>query len=152
MPGRTAPKLLALPLALEERDGLETALAKAGLRTDDVRSEGALFWRFITADDVPAGFGGLEMLGREALLRSVLVLPPLRGMHVGAAIVALLETEARARNARAVWLVTENAALFFERLGYSACPMTRVPAAVRATPEFRPTAGVAATVMSKRLR
>jgi hypothetical protein len=72
------PRLVALPLAAWERDGLTAALAKTGLATDAVHESGQLFWRF-HADDVPVGFGGLAIHGDAALLHSVVVLPSLVG-------------------------------------------------------------------------
>ncbi len=149
---KAPPKLFPWPLVPSERDGLKAALGKAGLPAEDVEVEGPLFWRFQTEDDVPVGFGGLEMHGREALMRSVVILPPLRGQHIGAAIVRLIETEARVLGARAIWLVTERAALFFERLGYTAVAADDVPAAIRGSAQFRNVAPVRATAMVKRLR
>lgn len=94
-----APRLLRTPLAAWERDGLRAALVKAGLPADDVGDPRLLFWRFETYEDVPVGFGGLELYGDDALLRSVVTLPPLRQAGMGGAIVAALEAEARANNA-----------------------------------------------------
>ena len=61
--------LVATPLASWERECLKAALVKAGLPADDVAEPGSLFWRFETRVDIPAGFGGLEMVKRtgEAL-------------------------------------------------------------------------------------
>ena len=139
---------IPLPLAVWERDGLAAALAKAGLPTDDIQSPGALFWRFEN-DDVPVGFGGLEIFGDQALLRSVVTLPPVRNHGIGTAIVASLETEARIRNCGAVWLVTDKAAAFFRQRGYRACERSEAPAQVRAATPFIYPAEAAA--MTKRL-
>lgn len=67
-------RLLALPLAAWEREGLKSALVKAGLPADDVGDPHQLFWRFESHEDVPVGFGGLEVHGDEALLHSVVTL------------------------------------------------------------------------------
>ena len=101
-------RLLALPLAVWEREGLKSALVKAGLPADDVCDPHLLFWRFESHEDVPVGFGGLEVHGDEALLHSVVTLPPLRELGMGAAIVAALEDEARAHRCRAIYLLTES--------------------------------------------
>ena len=105
-------RLLALPLAAWERDGLKAALVKAGLPADHVGDPRLLFWRFETHEDVPVGFGGLELHGTDARLHSVVTLPPLRELGMGAAIVAALEDEARAHRCRAIYLLTEFAAGF----------------------------------------
>ncbi len=94
-----------------------------------------LFWRFEN-DDVPVGFGGLEIFGDQALLRSVVTLPPVRNRGIGNAIVASLETEARIRGCRAVWLVTEKAVAFFAGLGYRACERSEAPKIAREAASF----------------
>ena len=101
----------ASPLAVWERDGLAAALAKAGLPADDICAARPLFWRFEN-DDVPVGFGGLEIFGDQALLRSVVTLPPVRNRGIGTAIVTTLEAEANIRGCSAVWLVTERPRVF----------------------------------------
>jgi N-acetylglutamate synthase-like GNAT family acetyltransferase len=133
-PRRSVP--VAIPLAVWERDGLAAALGKAGLPAEDVRSEGPLFWRF-ESDDTPVGFGGLQLFGDQALLRSVVILPPLRNRGIGSMVVEGLETEAQALGCTAVWTVTDRALAFFNRLGYRACEPAEAPAAVRDSISFR---------------
>jgi N-acetylglutamate synthase-like GNAT family acetyltransferase len=142
--------LFPLQLAVFERDALVAALAKAGLPTDDVNKPEHLFWRF-EIGDMPVGFGGLEPHGDVALLRSVVTLPPLRRRGIGAAIVEVLETEALARKARAVYLLTTDAAPFFARLGYAPCGREDVPPAIKATAQFATLCPQTATVMCKDL-
>src|SRR6202045_1992714 len=99
------PKLIARPLRAGERGALAAALAKAKLPTADIEAPGRLFWRFETTDEVPVGFGGLEVHGDDALLRSLVTLPPVRGRGIGAAMVAALEFEARLHECRSLWLI-----------------------------------------------
>ena len=89
-------RLIATPLAPWERDGVKAALVKVGLPAEDIQDERVLVWRFETFQAIPVGFGGLEVFGSDALLRSLVTLPPLRQVGMGAAMVAVLETEARA--------------------------------------------------------
>ena len=146
-----APALTAFPLAVWERDGLATTLRRAGLPADDIASPGALFWRFTTNDDVPAGFGGLEVHGGDALMRSIVTLPPLRGRGVGAAIVAALEAEARLSKCRSVYLLTTTAQPLFEKLGYAPLDRAQAPAAIRASAQFSSLCPATAALMIKRL-
>jgi len=145
-------RLFAQPLAVWERDGLAAALTKAKLPSEDIGTEGPSFWRFTTEDDVPVGFGGLEMHGRDALLRSIVILPPVRRRGAGRTIVGLLETEAALRGASAVWLLTTETAAFFEQLGYAACDRAQAPPAIRATAEFACLAAASASLMRKSLQ
>jgi N-acetylglutamate synthase-like GNAT family acetyltransferase len=132
---RRPPIPIPLPLAVWERDGLAAALAKAGLPADDLESPGLQFWRFEN-DDVPVGFGGLEIFGDQALLRSVVTLPPVRNRGIGTAIVTTLEAEARIRGCRAAWLVTDKAAAFFRERGYRACERSEAPQSIREAAPF----------------
>jgi N-acetylglutamate synthase-like GNAT family acetyltransferase len=129
-------RLLAIPLAVWERDGLKTALIKAGLPADDVEDPQPLFWRFESYQDIPVGFGGLEIYGSDALLRSVVTFPPLRQVGIGSTIVEMLETEARARHCRAIYLLTTSQADFFAGLGYAPCARSHLPDAVRQSRQF----------------
>jgi N-acetylglutamate synthase-like GNAT family acetyltransferase len=144
-------RLLATPLAEWERDGLKAALVRAGLPAEDIGDPRVLFWRFETCEDVPAGFGGLEIHGPDALLRSVVILPPLRQIGLGAAIVAALEAEAHARRCGTICLLTTSEADFFARLGYAPCARGDVPDAIRDCRQFATLCPPTATVMVKRL-
>jgi N-acetylglutamate synthase-like GNAT family acetyltransferase len=146
-----ALRLIATPLAAWERDGLKAALARTGLPADDVGDPHLLFWRFETYEDVPAGFGGLEVHGSDALLRSIVTLPPVRQLGLGGAIVAKLEDEARVHECRAIYLLTTSEAEFFARLGYAPCAREDVPEAIRACAQFASLCPADATVMVKRV-
>lgn len=143
--------LIALPLAVWERDGLNAALKGAGLPAEDIAAAGPYFWRFSTGEDVPAGFGGLEVHGTDALMRSVVTLPPLRGRGVGQAIVGALEAEAIVMKCRSVFLLTTTAQGFFAKLGYTEIGRSDVPASIRATAQFASLCPDSAAVMVKRL-
>jgi N-acetylglutamate synthase-like GNAT family acetyltransferase len=147
---RPGPPLFSQPLATWERDGLKATLARAGLPVDDVQGDGPLFWRF-ERDDMPVGFAGIEMHGSDALLRSLVTLPPLRQKGIGGAMVEKMEVEARARGARAIYLLTEGSVAFFTGLGYAPCARDRVPAAIAATGQFAKLCPASATVMAKQL-
>lgn len=144
-----APRLVSQPLATWEREGLVATLRKAGLPVEGVHEAGPLFWRFQTEDDVPVGFGGLQMHGADAVLRSIVTLPPMRRRGIGAVMVAAMEGEAALLKARTIWLRTAACADFFARLGYAACDSGTVPPQIRASASFA--AAGAAIVMVKRL-
>lgn len=144
------PRLHGVPLAQFERDGLKAALKKAGLPSDKVDEPDVLFWRFENRDDVPVGFGGLEIHGKDALLHSLVTLPPLRRKGFGAAIVAALELEARVLGCRALYLLTSDTALFV-RLGYQDCERKDVPAAIASGRQFAQLCAASAVTMVKRI-
>jgi amino-acid N-acetyltransferase len=144
-------KLLAEPLPHGERGVMAKALAKANLPAADVDAPGRLFWRFHALDQVPLGYGGLEIHRRDALLRSVLTLPPARRAGVGRAIVAALEVEAAALACQRIWLLTSDTAEFFARLGYAEAAREEVPEAIRASAQWQTLCPASATVMTKLL-
>ena len=146
-----APPLVAIPLAAWEREGLSAALKGAGLPVDDIAEASRHFWRFSFADDIPAGFGGLEIHGSDALMRSITTLPPLRGRGFARAIVKALEAEAMLLKCNSVYLLTTSAQRLFEELGYAVIERASVPAAIRATPQFASLCPDSAAVMTKRL-
>ena len=143
--------LVAIPLAAWEREGLAAALKGAGLPADDVADPSRHFWRFSFADDIPAGFGGLEIHGTDALMRSITTLPPLRGRGFARAIVKALEAEAVMLKCDAVFVLTASAQTFFEKLGYAVIDRASAPASIRATTQFTALCPDTATVMRKRL-
>lgn len=149
--GAKLPPLTALPLKLGERGALLQALLKAKLPVDDVEAPGPLFWRFETTDAIPVGFGGLEIHGEDALLRSIVIFPPLRSRGIGTAVVVQLELEAALHGCRAVWLLTEAASEFFDRLGYARCDRAVVPQAIQETQQFASLCPASAQVLVKRL-
>jgi N-acetylglutamate synthase-like GNAT family acetyltransferase len=144
------PRVRAVPLAPFERDGLKAALRRAGLPHEDVGEAGRLFWRFDTGDDIPAGFGGLEIHGGDALLRSVVTLPPLRRAGFGSAMIAAIEQEAQLHGCRAIYLLTMDPD-FFARAGYAVCGRSAVPEALRASSQFSLQAPGKVEAMVKRL-
>jgi N-acetylglutamate synthase-like GNAT family acetyltransferase len=147
---RSLPHLRAVPLATFERDGLKAALRKVGLPCEDVEQSGPLFWRFDTDEDIPAGFAGLELHGPDALLRSLVTLPPLRGAGIGRAIVAAIEQEAQLRGCDAIYLLTQEPD-YFARAGYAAVGRDAVPEAIRASSQFHSPICAAAAAMVKEL-
>lgn len=130
---------------------LARALAKAKLPADDVEAPGRLFWRFEDLDQLPLGYGGLEIHGKDALLRSVVTLPPARGRGVGRGIVAALEVEAVALACQSMWLLTMDAVPFFTQLGYAPCARDAAPDAIRSTAQWTSSCPADAVLMRKPL-
>ena len=144
-------RLRAQQLATWERDGLKAALAGARLPVDDIAEPDRLFWRFETLNDIPVGFGGLEVHGKHALVRSVVTLPPLRKRGIGRAIIAALETEAQLRGCEEVFVLTTGSTELFSRFGYTPCDRAQMPDEICQTQEFAALMAAAASPMVKRL-
>lgn len=136
--------LLWLPLARFERDAVRAALQRAGLPAADIDEPGRWFWRF-EEDDVPVGFGGIEVIGDAGLLRLV-TLPLVRHRGLGGAMAEALEGEAVALGCKDLYVAPSGEDAFFGDLGYAPCPPDALPPAVAA--RFP---GAAAAVMTKRV-
>ncbi len=90
--------------------------------------------------------------GAFGLLRSVAVVPALRGGGVGRALVADRLAAARAMGLAAVYLLTTTAADYFRRLGFAPAPREEAPHNLAASPEFSGACPTSAKCMVLRLR
>lgn len=129
---------------------VESLLKRSELPTEDVRDDHARFY-VARADTGRIGVGGLEIQGKDALLRSVAVEPDRRGEGYGTAIVDALEAEAREAGVDRLTLLTTTASDFFEAHGYTEIDRAEAPDPIRATAEFADLCPTSATVMQKSL-
>ena len=92
---------------------------------------------FVLADgeDV-VGCAGLEVYGKAALLRSVVVAPERRRRDEGRRLVEAALGEARRRGVARVYLFTMNAGGFFGRLGFREVEPEEFDEAVRASRQY----------------
>jgi amino-acid N-acetyltransferase len=95
--------------------------------------------------------GAIETDGVDGLLRSVAVAEESRGRGLGKAVVDRIEHEARSRGLSRLYLLTNTAEGFFERLGYESLDRSLVPAVVRRSAEFAACSAADATAMVRTL-
>lgn len=143
-------RILSFPIPVGERDALRAVLKKAGLPFEDIDAPALHVWRF-EGDDALVGFGGIELHGDFALLRSLVTLPPLRGRGWGRTITGVLEVEAIALGCRTLYVITVDQERFFAQQGYEACRREDLPAAIRDTPLLKTHCPASAAVMMKQL-
>jgi arsenate reductase len=125
------------------------ALRAAELPLDDLEEPGRSFFAFRTLGGVALGFGGYELLGTLALIRSVVVLPEARGKEIGRNLLALLMRRAFDDGAREAWLLTTTAAGFFQKAGFRVVARAAAPAAILATREAASLCPVSAVVLAR---
>jgi arsenate reductase (glutaredoxin) len=123
--------LAARPVAADAPE-LSAALLEAGLPIEDLTDSGRTFFRF-ELDGLPVGYAGYELYGEHALLRSVVVLPAMRGKGFGRAIAEAVLERARAAGARQAYLLTTSAEDFFTHAGFSRLERSAAPPAILAT-------------------
>lgn len=126
--------------------GLRHALTGAGLPSPDPADEPALYFALVGSDR-PLAFGGVAGSGPDRLLRSVVVPDASRGTGLGSRIVAGIEEEARRTGAERLWLLTTDAAGFFERLGWTSTERSAAPDAIRQSRQFASICPASATLM-----
>ena len=126
-------------------------LGAANLPTSDLsRSNMAHFLVARVADRI-VGSVGLEIHERDALLRSLIVLPEHRSLGLGVALSNAAEALATSRGIATLTLLTTTAAPFFERAGYAVIPRSEVPESLQASAEFSTLCPSSATCMRKTL-
>ena len=79
---------------------------------------------------------GLELYGRQALLRSVVVAPQLQGTGLGRRMTGQVLALAQTRGITQVYLLTETARDFFARFGFRLMERADVPHKVQLSQEF----------------
>jgi len=83
------------------------------------------------------GIGALEIHGSSALVRSMAVLHNGQNKGVGSSILSRLIQQAREKNLKDLYLLTETAENFFARNGFEKTDRSTVPDAILNSEEFK---------------
>lgn len=126
---------------------IQDLLQNASLPTEDAADHIDRFTVGIDAADLVA-VAGFEHHGPDALLRSFVVAPQLRGHHHGSTLLQRVLRDASAAGVTKVYLLTESAAHFFERQGFRTVERTTAPSAIRHTREFKHLCPASARLMA----
>lgn len=132
---------------LDDMPAAITLLRAAQLPTKDLTSANLAL--VAQAGDRLVGVIGMEPFDDVALLRSLVVSPPMRDKGVARSLVRALESTARRRGVRSLWLLTTDAERFFSRLDFRTQERAAAPHAIRSTAEFRHLCPEDAALMSK---
>jgi amino-acid N-acetyltransferase len=124
-------------------------LDEANLPTSDLQEGEAVYFRVSSA--AGQAFGGLVLLGKEALVRSVVTTAESRNAGLGAQVVDALAAEARKANVSELWLLTTGADAFFARLGFERVDRSTAPPTVAASGQFRGVCPASAILMRRRI-
>jgi amino-acid N-acetyltransferase len=143
--------LQVCPASAHDLVAVRALLERSGLPTSDLESTRPVF-AVIRENDRVVAAGALQPFGPSALVRSVVVAPDRRGSGLGQAIVSELERLANAYQISHLILLTQTAAEFFARQGYSVIERTTAPHDVQSSEEFRSLCPSSATCMAKILR
>lgn len=113
-------------------EGLISALTSAGLPVDDLMDEDRRFFH-VGNDSETLGYGGYELHGQNALVRSLVIIQSRRGEGLGKVAVEAVLEQARLNGARRAYLLTTSAKSFFQRSRFCEIDRSTAPAAILQT-------------------
>jgi amino-acid N-acetyltransferase len=124
------------------------ALRAAGLPVEGVDTHAGTF--FVCENGgVLLGAAGLEIYGNYGLLRSLVVIPGTRRRGIGQGLCQRVMDEAATRGCGAVYLLTLDAAAYFERLGFEMVARDDAPSGIRESREFSALCPASAVLMRR---
>ena len=142
-----APRLE--PIGAADPD-LRRCLEGARLATADLPGICKRYFRLAGGGKLLA-YGGLEVRGAHALLRSIVVDGKQRGHGYGRTLVNGLLAEAKKLGLKDAYLLTETAAPFFAKLDFIACAREAAPPEIAATQQFAELCPASAKLMRRQI-
>lgn len=138
---------LTMPAKPEHVWAVRDLLAAAELPLDGLEDDFPAGYAVATCRGEFVGAAGVEIYGRDGLLRSLVVDAARRGSGVGHALVFDRIRFAKEQGLDVLWLLTTTAAPFFARLGFATVERASAPPAVQASREFATACPSSATCM-----
>lgn len=136
----------------KELETLKSFLVSNQLPAHDLTLTNNLLLAYYNTHESLVGSGGLEFYNNLALLRSLAVSPELRGQQLGKQIVADLLNAARENKILEVYLLTQTASFFFQKLGFKPVSREQVPEAIQKSSEFATVCPTSAEVLVLKLK
>lgn len=129
-------------------EALRDALAAEGLLVEDLEGDDRSFFSAVDEDGRAVGYSGVELCDeKNVLLRSVVILPRFRSQGHGRRLIEL--TLAEVCPASDVYLVTTDAADFFQTLGFERICRNAAPYVILSTRQLSGLCPVSATIMKQ---
>ncbi len=126
-------------------------LAKVNLSVSDISiSDPPLFFS-IRLNSVLIAVIGLEMFGKDGLLRSLAVSETYRGQHLAQRLVQFAEHYALEHGITTLYLLTTTASGFFNKLGYSSASKSEAPQEISETAQFSTLCPESSAFLKRRL-
>ena len=127
-----------VPARRADMKDVRAMLAAVELPTEEASDERAGNYFVLRNEHGLVGTVGLDVLGDDAILRDLAVVPAMRGHGYGWILADIDVQWARFRGCRRIYLLTEHASDFFAgKLGFRVVEKSTVSPAVAETPTFR---------------
>lgn len=126
-------------------------ISGCGLHTQDLTSEKLRDFLAARKGDHIIGIIGIEILGKNAMIRSLCVTEKHRGQGVAGNLLSSIERYALSRQAKMLYLLTVTSEIFFAERGYEKMDFKDVPEDIRSTDAFSRMCTSDAICMQKRL-
>ena len=130
---------------------VKVLLKECGLLTEDIPPAKPPAFFGIYSDGSLSAVIGLELFGDAALLRSLAVLPANRGKGLAQELVSYAENYALSQNIQSLFLLTETAESFFQKIGYRTAVRSDAPQAIKATSQFSGLCPASSSFLTKQL-
>jgi N-acetylglutamate synthase-like GNAT family acetyltransferase len=117
-------------------EAVERTLQASDLPLDGLRDQFGARYAVAESGGMVIGVEGIEVHGRDGLLRSAAVVKDWRGRGVGDALTRDRIEWARREGLDALYLLTTTAGDWFPRFGFVAVARDSAPVAIRESPEF----------------
>ena len=113
---------------------------------DDIDLKKDLYFGIYDSGKLVGGYG-LEVFGRSALLRSLVITPSKKGFGLGSELITHSRRKARENQIEKLYLLTTTAKNFFEQKGFNEIKRAKVPDSIGNTVEFKSFCPDSATCM-----
>lgn len=150
-PRITDPGQIIRPAQTTDLGAVAALLGEHGLPDDDMSDRIDEGFCVADLDGQLIGMAGVEMHAPDGLLRSIAVSSDWQGKSLGKALVENRLAWARDNGVRQLYLLTTDAAHFFEKFGFAEIDRDAAPPSIKATTEFSSLCPGSATVMSMTL-
>ena len=125
-----------IKLNKEEREELKNLLSSNQLCFNDINEQGVHLFGVQIKDQL-VGFFGYELFDKLALFRSMMVLPEARNKGYGGLIWSQAKEKLQDEEVSEVYLLTNTAAPFFSKQGFTEVARTTAPEPISNTTEFK---------------
>src|SRR5574343_639036 len=124
-------------------------LKECALPVGDISSACSTQFFGIRVDGALAAVVGLQLYNHVGLLRSLAVVPSLRGLGLAKLLVSFAESYAASKGIDELFLLTTTAEQFFLKLGYVPASRATAPTVIQATSEFAELCPASSVFLSK---